>query len=402
MTRLVLLSALLLAACGDDDSMPMPTPMPTGCGDVADGETRCIDANTFASCVGSSRVERSCRSGQTCLARAGEPAGCECDNAADGVCPDGCATDPDCAACEPSCGMNECGSDGCGGLCGMCSGNAICVAGACEAQSGLCTDTCGPADQPGAWAGDGACDDGGSGAEFSVCAFGSDCSDCGARDPATFDAGAPDSGSPDSSVPFDAGRPDAGNDAGNDAGPSCSRSCSGTFPYCVEGDDRGECCVVPARFDMLVGQPCGTGTCNGDSVEATDLDPNALAPFAAGASCLYDDFFDNLAVSFSNGSGVSGIFGVRGWRDDDMDRPITDFRVTLDGVGDRADGTYTQPGAPSCEVSSVSFAPPMCGSDDSTFGLSLFYRCDAALGGTTLRFSGEVGCTGFEVPTSFP
>ncbi|MCB9595107.1 MAG: hypothetical protein H6719_20485 [Sandaracinaceae bacterium] len=37
-----------------------------------------------------------------------------------------------------------------------------------------CTNTC-------RWAGDGACDDGGPGASFSVCALGTDCDDCGAR-----------------------------------------------------------------------------------------------------------------------------------------------------------------------------------------------------------------------------
>ncbi|MCA9557594.1 MAG: PQQ-dependent sugar dehydrogenase, partial [Myxococcales bacterium] len=38
----------------------------------------------------------------------------------------------------------------------------------------LCADTCD-------WPGDGACDDGGPGASFDVCAFGTDCTDCGAR-----------------------------------------------------------------------------------------------------------------------------------------------------------------------------------------------------------------------------
>lgn len=39
-----------------------------------------------------------------------------------------------------------------------------------------CMDTCEFAD-------DGACDDGGASSQYNVCAFGSDCSDCGARDP---------------------------------------------------------------------------------------------------------------------------------------------------------------------------------------------------------------------------
>ena len=52
-----------------------------------------------------------------------------------------------------------------------------------DAAGDLCTDSCGPEGKPGGWAGDGACDDGGEGSEFSVCDFGTDCTDCGPRDP---------------------------------------------------------------------------------------------------------------------------------------------------------------------------------------------------------------------------
>jgi hypothetical protein len=38
----------------------------------------------------------------------------------------------------------------------------------------LCSDTC-------QWAGDGECDDGGEGALYSACDYGSDCEDCGPR-----------------------------------------------------------------------------------------------------------------------------------------------------------------------------------------------------------------------------
>ena len=41
---------------------------------------------------------------------------------------------------------------------------------------GLCTNTC-------RFERDGACDDGGPDSSFSVCAFGSDCADCGPRPP---------------------------------------------------------------------------------------------------------------------------------------------------------------------------------------------------------------------------
>ena len=38
----------------------------------------------------------------------------------------------------------------------------------------LCTNTC-------TWGGDGACDDGGPGSSYSLCALGTDCTDCGPR-----------------------------------------------------------------------------------------------------------------------------------------------------------------------------------------------------------------------------
>ena len=44
-------------------------------------------------------------------------------------------------------------------------------------ELGLCSDNCSTA----SWNGDGVCDDGGPNAEYGLCGFGADCSDCGAR-----------------------------------------------------------------------------------------------------------------------------------------------------------------------------------------------------------------------------
>jgi hypothetical protein len=44
-------------------------------------------------------------------------------------------------------------------------------------ENGLCSDNCSNA----AWNADGACDDGGPNADYAVCSFGADCSDCGGR-----------------------------------------------------------------------------------------------------------------------------------------------------------------------------------------------------------------------------
>ena len=46
-------------------------------------------------------------------------------------------------ACQPSCGVNECGDDGCGGSCGSCEDGSSCSDGSCVAT---CTDTCGDLD----------------------------------------------------------------------------------------------------------------------------------------------------------------------------------------------------------------------------------------------------------------
>lgn len=68
------------------------------------------------------------------------------------------------------------GEEGC--VCdvaGGCDSGLTCVEGLCETiTDGVCLDAC-------RYAGDGACDDGGPGSLFSVCALGTDCTDCGAR-----------------------------------------------------------------------------------------------------------------------------------------------------------------------------------------------------------------------------
>lgn len=71
---------------------------------------------------------------------------CSCD--VDVTCSPGCA-------CDVHCGSTTDPDAGGGG-------------------GGGCTDTC-------TYAGDGACDDGGPGSEFSICELGTDCTDCGPR-----------------------------------------------------------------------------------------------------------------------------------------------------------------------------------------------------------------------------
>ncbi len=67
--------------------------------------------------------------------------------------------------CTPACDGLDCGSDGCGGSCGMCAGSAVCEAGSCacepdcsDATCGTdgCGGSCGECSEP-FWCHDGAC-----------------------------------------------------------------------------------------------------------------------------------------------------------------------------------------------------------------------------------------------------
>ena len=71
------------------------------------------------------------------------------------------------------------GSGSTGGGSGSTGGSSGASGGATGGSSGLvCLYTC-------RWDGDGVCDDGGTDSSYSACDFGTDCSDCGPRDPCT-------------------------------------------------------------------------------------------------------------------------------------------------------------------------------------------------------------------------
>jgi hypothetical protein len=101
------------------------------------------------------------------------------------------AMPPATAGCSNTCpyyGDGECDDGGPGSLYSLCELGTDCMDCGSRAEGGTdaplpaptsdgaegCTDTC-------RWAADGECDDGGEGALYSVCALGTDCSDCGAR-----------------------------------------------------------------------------------------------------------------------------------------------------------------------------------------------------------------------------
>jgi hypothetical protein len=131
---------------------------------VATAEMDCREA------VGSLGGEQACSSDSQC---------------ASGLCvPDQDGVNVCFAACEEanSCSLDSCGPvegvvdlepvmGGLGGATAMACGMAP---SAPDIAGGMCTDTC-------QWANDGICDDGGPGSAYSVCGFGTDCGDCGAR-----------------------------------------------------------------------------------------------------------------------------------------------------------------------------------------------------------------------------
>lgn len=121
------------------------SPTPRICATNTCGDDRC--GGTCGTCAAGSTCEGgTCVMDVTdvpnnsCRGRCGTaaPAGCYCDDgcaAAGNCCPDMAAE----CGCTPDCTGKQCGSDGCGGSCGTCSGDTP-VCGADQ----QCTDTCVP------------------------------------------------------------------------------------------------------------------------------------------------------------------------------------------------------------------------------------------------------------------
>lgn len=110
-----------------------------GCGDLAEGEGGCTGSRAGYACQEGITQLLECPAGSTCDSSGGS-VGCVCDNLDDGICPGTeCIEDPDCGACTPSCGSNECGDNGCGGSCGSCGLGTTCEGGSCEDS---CTPSC--------------------------------------------------------------------------------------------------------------------------------------------------------------------------------------------------------------------------------------------------------------------
>ena len=100
-------------------------------------------------------VDYACVASQTCEGHCGTvdvpaPGGCYCDSPCfthDDCCPDVCEQCPElwgCDGCQVECVGKECGSDGCGGVCGECAPSAICHEGECVAKEDYCPGALAP------------------------------------------------------------------------------------------------------------------------------------------------------------------------------------------------------------------------------------------------------------------
>ncbi|MBU1897841.1 hypothetical protein KKB55_08810, partial [Myxococcota bacterium] len=125
---------------------------PDGCGGLCGACPEGERCGANRRCVASDQAcgDGACQPGEGCLSCPQDCGAC-CGNGvcdphescvacpADCACPQGqvCDSEAGRCACVPSCVARSCGSDGCGGLCGVCRGDARCEAGRC-----VCTPRC--------------------------------------------------------------------------------------------------------------------------------------------------------------------------------------------------------------------------------------------------------------------
>ena len=267
--------------CGACPANP-DNPPPTGCGDITfEG---CCDGDTLKYCEGNTVKGGNCNSGcgwdagngyYNCGGSGEDPSGnnpisCDactpdCQNKACGS--DGCGgscgscsggktcnvsgqcVEPD--ACTPNCAGKDCGSDGCGGSCGSCQGQQEC-------QGGQCVE---PVDPCGGISYEGCCD----GTELNYCDNGElktvDCQSCGWKQQAQYyDCGA-SGADPSGTHPLECPAeciPDCG-------GKNCgSDGCGGVCGTCEQGDicsALGTCQAACAP--QCAGKDCGSDGCGG-------------------------------------------------------------------------------------------------------------------------------------------
>lgn len=180
-----------------------------GCGDGAVGVGEQCDGinvagHTCATVLGPSATgtlgcTSSCMfdTGSCCLpACGGKQCGTDGCGGVCGTCPSGYACQSNSCVCEPNCSGKQCGSNGCGGSCGTCSSGSSCVSGQCQ-----CTPNCAGKQ----------CGSNGCGGSCGACGSGTSCNaqgQCtapgGCTPPAQCSSSAPSSGTAQYCLPLDA------------------------------------------------------------------------------------------------------------------------------------------------------------------------------------------------------
>ncbi len=210
------------------------------------------------------------------------------DNGCGGVCgtcsgTDECSSLGQCQKCQPKCAGKTCGDDGCGGTCGACKGTDVCVAGTCAAS--LCTGQCsgGPFKKP--EGGDCYCDDLCSG--YGDCCPGA-CQACpalkGCCEPNCKDKQCGDDG-----CGGNCGHCPGAAPCDNGKCPACQPKCDGK--QCGDdgcGGQCGTCGKGVTCTDGKCGCPLsGTTTCCGASVCPIDTCGGVGAPmYACSEGCV--------------------------------------------------------------------------------------------------------------------
>lgn len=238
-----------------------------------------------------------------------------CSQGDDGLCQcEGkCSWDSlDCITCIPKCGGKECGLDGCGGTCGACAGDQVCVSQqcispVCPGYSG--TEPCCKTDDPCGWGGDAVCDCGGTCPWdsgdcpncVSICSF-AECgpdgcgASCGTCSPEFECVGG--ECKPGPCPGYEGNDPCCKvDDPCNqifDFKCQCGFECSWDVPDCTLACESEEGCQPPPPCESNCdNQECGWdgcfGTCGECPGDQSCVDGQCFAPTCSGYPCFDDD-----------------------------------------------------------------------------------------------------------------
>ena len=252
---LVLVMSALAVGCEADSARPdaaegvEPGSCTDGADNDGDGDFDCADSG----CLGAPACSRVDGGGFDAGTR--DSGGMDIDNVDAGECPCNISANCDCM-CDPD----------------------------CAAPDLLCEESC-------EYSMDGECDDGGPGSLFSVCALGTDCTDCGPRDPDV--------------VCMDTCDVNECGDGG------CGRSCGSCElgESCMAGQCETTGCVPDCSGRVCGDDPrCGTscGTCEaGNICNRGVCEPDVCIPDCSGRECGSDGCRGSCAPGCASGETCS-------------------------------------------------------------------------------------------------